>query len=47
MYRPQAGTVKLDGVDLAQLSKGVLAENLGYLQQEGRLFAGKLRTYSV
>jgi ATP-binding cassette subfamily C protein LapB len=43
MYRPQAGTVKLDGVDLAQLSKGVLAENLGYLQQEGRLFAGKLR----
>ena len=43
MYRPQAGTVKLDGVDLAQLSKAVLAENLGYLQQEGRLFAGKLR----
>jgi len=43
MYRPQAGTVKLDGVDMAQLSKAVLAENLGYLQQEGRLFAGKLR----
>ncbi len=43
MYRPQAGTVKLDGVDLTQLSKGVLSENLGYLQQEGRLFAGKLR----
>lgn len=43
MYRPQAGTVKLDGVDLTQLSKAVLAENLGYLQQEGRLFAGKLR----
>ncbi len=43
MYRPQAGTVKLDGVDMAQLSKSVLAENLGYLQQEGRLFAGKLR----
>lgn len=43
MYRPQAGTVKLDGIDLTQLSKAVLAENLGYLQQEGRLFAGKLR----
>ena len=43
MYRRQAGTVKLDGVDLTQLSKGVLSENLGYLQQEGRLFAGKLR----
>ena len=43
MYRPQQGTVKLDGVDLTHLSKSVLAERLGYLQQDGRLFAGKLR----
>ena len=43
MYRPQQGTVKLDGVDLAHLSKPVLAEQLGYLQQDGRLFAGTLR----
>jgi ATP-binding cassette subfamily C protein LapB len=43
MYRPQLGRVKLDGVDMTQLSKAVLAENLGYLQQEGRLFAGTLR----
>ena len=43
MYRPQQGTVKLDGVDLTHLSKSVLAERVGYLQQDGRLFAGKLR----
>jgi ATP-binding cassette subfamily C protein LapB len=43
MYKPQAGIVKLDGIDLAHISKPVLAERVGYLQQEGRLFAGTLR----
>jgi ATP-binding cassette subfamily C protein LapB len=43
MYKPQEGRVLLDGIDLAQLSKPVLAQHLGYLQQEGRLFAGTLR----
>lgn len=43
MYKPQQGRVLLDGVDLAQLAKPVLAEQLGYLQQDGRLFAGTLR----
>jgi ATP-binding cassette subfamily C protein LapB len=43
MYRPQQGTVKLDGVDLTHLSKSILSESVGYLQQDGRLFAGKLR----
>lgn len=43
MYKPQAGTVKLDGIDMAHISKPVLAERVGYLQQEGRLFAGTLR----
>ncbi len=43
MYRPQQGTVKLDGVDLTHLSKPVLGEHIGYLQQDGRLFAGTLR----
>ncbi|MEY5100101.1 MAG: hypothetical protein RJA36_2820 [Pseudomonadota bacterium] len=43
MYKPQQGRVLLDGVDLAQVAKPVLAEHLGYLQQEGRLFAGTLR----
>jgi ATP-binding cassette subfamily C protein LapB len=43
MYKPQAGIVKMDGLDLAHISKPVLAERVGYLQQEGRLFAGTLR----
>jgi ATP-binding cassette subfamily C protein LapB len=43
MYKPQEGLIRIDGVDLAQVSKPLLAESLGYLQQEGRLFAGSLR----
>jgi len=43
MYKPQAGRVLLDGVDISQIHKPGLAENIGYLQQEGRLFAGTLR----
>lgn len=43
MYRPQQGYVKLDGVDLSHIAKPVLADQLGFLQQEGRLFAGTLR----
>ena len=43
MYKPQEGRVLLDGIDLGQLSKPVLAENMGYVQQDGRLFSGTLR----
>jgi ATP-binding cassette subfamily C protein LapB len=43
MYKPQQGRVTLDDVDLAHISKPILAENVGYLQQEGRLFAGTLK----
>lgn len=43
MYKPDSGRVLLDDVDLAHISKPNLAESLGYVQQEGRLFAGTLR----
>jgi len=43
LFRPTNGTVTLDGVDLSHISKPVLAENIGYIQQEGRLFKGSLR----
>jgi ATP-binding cassette subfamily C protein LapB len=43
MYKPQSGRVLLDGLDLAHISKPVLSEHIGYVQQEGRLFAGTLR----
>lgn len=43
MYKPQEGRVLLDQLDMSHISKPVLAEHLGFLQQEGRLFAGSLR----
>ena len=43
MYKPQVGDIKLDGVSLTHIAKPMLAEQLGYLQQEGRLFEGTLR----
>ncbi len=43
MYKPQEGRILLDDIDLGHLSKPVLAEHLGYVQQEGRLFSGTLR----
>lgn len=43
MYKPQEGRVLLDHMDIAHLSKPLLAENMGFLSQEGRLFAGTLR----
>jgi ATP-binding cassette subfamily C protein LapB len=43
MYKPQEGRILLDDVDLAHISKPTLAEHLGYVQQDGRLFSGTLR----
>ncbi len=43
MYKPAKGKITLQDVDITQLSKPVLAEHVGYLQQDGRLFAGTLR----
>jgi ATP-binding cassette subfamily C protein LapB len=43
MYKPQSGRILLDDMELAHISKPVLSEKIGYLQQDGRLFAGTLR----
>jgi ATP-binding cassette subfamily C protein LapB len=43
MYKPDQGRILLDDVDLAHVAKPALAEHVGYVQQEGRLFAGTLR----
>ena len=43
MYKPQEGRILLDDVDLAHIAKPTLAESMGYVQQDGRLFAGTLR----
>ena len=43
MYKPQEGRVLLDDIDLSQISKPVLADQMGFVQQDGRLFSGTLR----
>ncbi len=43
MYKPNKGRVLVDDIDLAHISKPILAEKIGFLQQEGRLFKGTIR----
>ena len=43
MYKPQEGRILLDDMEISHISKPMLAQHVGYLQQEGRLFAGTLR----
>jgi ATP-binding cassette subfamily C protein LapB len=43
MYKPNFGRILVDDIDLAHISKPVLVEKIGFLQQEGRLFKGTLR----
>jgi ATP-binding cassette subfamily C protein LapB len=43
MYRPQAGRVLLDGLDLSHIERQIITDNVGYLQQDTRLFQGTLR----
>lgn len=43
MYKPNAGRILMNDIDLAHISKPVLSENIGFLQQEGRLFKGTVR----
>mgnify|MGYP000078314512 CR=1 FL=1 len=43
LYVPQEGQVLLDGLDLSHISRQVLSQHIGYLQQDHRLFQGTLR----
>ena len=43
LYQPQKGRVLLDGADIAQFTRGELADWLGYVPQESVLFAGTVR----
>lgn len=43
LFRPSLGRITLDGIDLSHISKPVLAEKIGYIQQDARLFKGTLR----
>jgi ATP-binding cassette, subfamily C, bacterial LapB len=43
LYRTKSGQITLDNMDLKQIDRTVLANHVGYLQQEHRLFQGTLR----
>jgi ATP-binding cassette subfamily C protein LapB len=43
LYHPSVGKVLLDGLDLAHISRQVVSQKVGYLQQDHRLFQGTLR----
>jgi len=43
LYHPQQGRVLIDGLDITQVSREVMSREVGYLQQDHRLFQGTLR----
>lgn len=43
MYKPQSGRITLDGVEIEHISKFSMASQIGFVPQDGRLFAGSLR----
>lgn len=43
LYAPTQGRVLLDGLDMQQISRESLSAQMGYLQQDHRLFEGTLR----
>lgn len=43
LYAPTGGHILLDGLDIEQISRESLADEVGYLQQDHRLFQGTLR----
>ncbi|MES2942113.1 MAG: ATP-binding cassette domain-containing protein [Pseudomonadota bacterium] len=43
MYQPQEGRILLDKLELSHISRQCVSEQVGYLQQDHRLFEGTLR----
>jgi ATP-binding cassette subfamily C protein LapB len=43
MYRASEGRILLDGLDIDHISRALLGDRIGYLQQDHRLFSGTLR----
>lgn len=43
LYRPNQGTIRIDGVDIAQIDPADLRRHIAYVEQDTRLFFGTLR----
>ncbi|HEY8355647.1 MAG TPA: type I secretion system permease/ATPase [Methylophilaceae bacterium] len=43
LYQPTSGAVLVDGIDIRQLDPAELRRNIGYVQQDTRLFYGTMR----
>lgn len=43
LYAPTNGRILVDGLDLSQISRETVSQQIGYLQQDHRLFQGTLR----
>lgn len=43
LYKPQAGRVLLDSMNIFDIDKHVLAQNTAFVPQDGRLFSGTVR----
>ena len=43
LYQPQEGRILLDGLELSHIARQRVSEQVGYLQQDHRLFEGSLR----
>jgi ATP-binding cassette subfamily C protein LapB len=43
LFKPQEGMVWIDDLDMARVSKALIAEQVGYLPQDARLVSGTLR----
>jgi len=43
MYSPQKGNISIDGLELGHISRQLLSQKIGFLQQDHRLFQGSLR----
>lgn len=43
LYRPSSGSIRFDGIDQNQIDPVDLRANLGYVEQDSRLFFGTLR----
>lgn len=43
MYTPEKGKVFLDNLDITHIDRSILAQTIGYMPQDNRLFEGNLR----